>query len=180
MVSTFTTAHPAAAKARKPTRVGMSDLVPKDKQVISHLNKIDQALFMKFCFNPASGRNGMRTERVFSLFDLQKLPSVGNPEICKLIRSLGAVAIERGYLVYQRYVQMQRRRGYATLADAIKAVSSSRIGRFFSRLQSKAQRLLTQLTQLLPGFRRLRQRYSFERILDGIVSTMPPWAVEFA
>ena len=182
MVSTFTTAHPAAAKARKTTRtVRLTDLVPHDRTVVSHLQQIDQAEFMIFCISPHSSKCGQkcRCERVFSIYDFLNTRVACQPSIQKLIRSLGAAAIERGYLIYQRYLELRKQNRNVTLFDAIKSLEVV-THRLVSRFTAKARRLMNRLSELSVKFRKACIYYGPERIMDGFVSTMPPWVSSMA
>ena len=156
----------------------MSDLVPNDRRVISHISEIDQALFQIHCISADSGTKPK--QRVFSVFGLKYLSGIRDRRIRQRLRRFIAVAIERGYLVYRRYLQMRAHRAGVSFSQAFVMRPGSVNHRRFTKLTNRAKTLYQELRRTLRGFVRATKGFNFERVLDGVVGTVPPWAAQGA
>jgi len=94
------------------------------------------------------------------------------PKIRKLIQQLNATAIERGYIIYKRYLKLREQNKGVTLCDAIESLEAS-ARKLVSKLTAKARRLMNRICETSVKFRRACRIYGTERILDGIVGTIP-------
>ncbi|PJE74237.1 MAG: hypothetical protein COV01_01950 [Candidatus Taylorbacteria bacterium CG10_big_fil_rev_8_21_14_0_10_41_48] len=173
MIST-SNGHTRARKSSKTTEVRLTDLVPHNSTITTHLQKIDQSIFVIFCINPASSslKHKCRREDFFSIFNFLNMRAVRIPKIRKMIQSLNATAIERGYIIYQRYLELREQNKGVTLCDAIASLETS-ARKLVSRLTARARRLMNRICETSVKFRRACKTYGIERILDGIVGTIP-------